>query len=117
MNLMNKILLILVAITFLITGCDELDSVLNENAAATESIAADKEVVTIDRVVDGDTIIVEFENGEKERVRLLLIDTPESVHPEKEPQLGLSNKVCKFKLTQDILKPYLLDFHGEVVGS
>lgn len=36
----------------------------------------------LSRVVDGDTIIViDPENGEEERVRLLLIDTPESVHP------------------------------------
>ena len=33
---------------------------------------------TLDRVVDGDTIIIDL-NGERERVRLLGIDTPESV--------------------------------------
>lgn len=35
--------------------------------------------VTFVRVVDGDTIIVRFSNGTEERVRLLGIDTPESV--------------------------------------
>ena len=34
------------------------------------------------RVVDGDTIIVEIA-GEKERVRLIGVDTPETVHPNK----------------------------------
>jgi micrococcal nuclease len=34
------------------------------------------------RVVDGDTIEVSFQ-GEKEKVRLIGIDTPESVHPDK----------------------------------
>lgn len=34
------------------------------------------------RVVDGDTIIVNYE-GEDTRVRLIGIDTPESVHPDK----------------------------------
>lgn len=33
------------------------------------------------RVVDGDTIIVDF-NGKQERVRMIGIDTPESVHPD-----------------------------------
>lgn len=33
------------------------------------------------RVVDGDTIIVNFE-GKEERVRLIGVDTPESVHPD-----------------------------------
>lgn len=34
------------------------------------------------RVVDGDTIIVEID-GKKERVRLIGVDTPETVHPNK----------------------------------
>lgn len=40
-----------------------------------------KEQVTVAKVVDGDTLTVAFSNGTKEKVRLLLIDTPESVHP------------------------------------
>lgn len=35
----------------------------------------------VTRVVDGDTIIVNFD-GKEERVRLIGIDTPESVHPD-----------------------------------
>ncbi len=34
------------------------------------------------RVVDGDTIIVEID-GKKERIRLIGVDTPETVHPKK----------------------------------
>lgn len=34
--------------------------------------------VTIDRVVDGDTMKLELESGEKIRIRTLLIDTPEN---------------------------------------
>jgi micrococcal nuclease len=37
------------------------------------------------RVVDGDTIIVDF-NESNERVRFIGIDTPETVHPEKQVQ-------------------------------
>ncbi|KIL48754.1 thermonuclease [Jeotgalibacillus alimentarius] len=32
-------------------------------------------------VVDGDTLDVQFEDGTEERIRLLLIDTPETKHP------------------------------------
>lgn len=39
--------------------------------------------VIVMRVVDGDTIIIKGSDGVEERVRLLLIDTPESVHPSK----------------------------------
>lgn len=35
------------------------------------------------RVVDGDTIVVDF-NGVEEKVRMIGIDTPESVHPDSE---------------------------------
>ncbi len=34
------------------------------------------------RVVDGDTIVVDYQ-GKPEKVRLLCVDTPESVHPDK----------------------------------
>ena len=34
------------------------------------------------RVVDGDTIVIDY-NGKYEKVRLLMIDAPESVHPNK----------------------------------
>lgn len=39
------------------------------------------ETVTLDRVIDGDTLKVEFENGATESIRLLLVDTPETSHP------------------------------------
>lgn len=43
----------------------------------------DKDKVVISRVIDGDTVLVINNEGKEERVRLLLIDTPESVHPDK----------------------------------
>lgn len=42
--------------------------------------------VTIERVVDGDTVVVKFSDGSTGKVRLLLVDTPESVHPTKGAQ-------------------------------
>jgi micrococcal nuclease len=39
-------------------------------------------IVNVTRVIDGDTIEVVFD-GTKEKVRLIGIDTPESVHPDK----------------------------------
>ena len=35
------------------------------------------------RVADGDTLTVQFDNGEKETLRLLDVDTPETVHPNR----------------------------------
>lgn len=42
----------------------------------------DLQPATIVRVVDGDTLVVTV-NGAKQRVRLILVDTPESVHPDE----------------------------------
>lgn len=39
--------------------------------------------VSVHRVVDGDTIVVDFPTGERERVRLIGVNTPETVHPKK----------------------------------
>ena len=44
------------------------------------------EEVEVLRVIDGDTIEVNIE-GKKEVVRLIGVDSPESVHPDKDPEL------------------------------
>lgn len=38
---------------------------------------------TVTEVVDGDTIVVRFDDGTLDTVRLLGVDTPETVHPDK----------------------------------
>ena len=38
---------------------------------------------TVTHVVDGDTIVVALRDGRSETVRLLGVDTPETVHPDK----------------------------------
>ena len=43
-------------------------------------------IATIVKVIDGDTVKIELSNGNEETVRLLLIDTPETVHPTKAVQ-------------------------------
>lgn len=50
---------------------------------STENTTQEKEdnLVTVTRVIDGDTIVVDL-NGNEERVRLIGVDTPETVHPE-----------------------------------
>ncbi|UZJ79625.1 thermonuclease family protein [Fictibacillus sp. KU28468] len=56
---------------------------------------------TVTYVVDGDTLDVKFKNGKTERIRMLLIDTPETKHP----RLGVqpfgpeSSKFTKTQLT------------------
>lgn len=52
-----------------------------------EEVKLEEHEAEIVRVVDGDTVVVKTNEGVEERVRLLLIDTPESVHPNKEKEL------------------------------
>jgi len=40
------------------------------------------------RVVDGDTIVVDYQ-GKHEKVRLLCVNTPESVHPDKKQNIPM----------------------------
>ena len=47
------------------------------------------------RVVDGDTFIIDY-NGTEERVRLLLVDTPESVHPDAERNVPYGKVASEF---------------------
>src|SRR5699024_5751293 len=63
---------------------DDMDSILNVVESNDDN--AEKQEVTVNRVVDGDTVDVEMPDGTDESVRLLLIDTPESVHPNKPTQ-------------------------------
>lgn len=63
--------------SMLLAGCSTTDVAAPEGKTHT---------VTVERVVDGDTIEVRSENGNVEDVRMLLIDTPETVHPDKPVQ-------------------------------
>lgn len=120
MRNLKKILIILAC--FLIIGCDNLtqkdieDLVKTgkEVAKVAKEISAylenqkvnDLEVATVERVVDGDTIEVKI-NGEKFKVRLIGVDTPETKHPRKpvEPYGKEASEYTKKKL--DGKKVYL----------
>lgn len=54
---------------------------LSDDADGAEA-SVEGEHAVVERVVDGDTIVVTYD-GDQERVRLLNIDTPETVHPER----------------------------------
>lgn len=88
---MNKRLIDAGVLTFLIflilgTYSTTNSSNLQQEIADTSTVEAKKtEDVEIVSAVDGDTVKVKL-NGSTETIRLLLVDTPETVHPNKEPQ-------------------------------
>jgi micrococcal nuclease len=58
------------------------------------------------RVVDGDTIVIKY-SGKYEKVRLLCVDTPESVHPDKKQNIPMGKVATRYtqkKLTDKYVK-------------
>jgi len=47
------------------------------------------------RVVDGDTIVVDYQ-GKQEKVRLLCVNTPESVHPDKKQNIPMGKVASRY---------------------
>lgn len=89
---LQSIIIAIVAIILLALGFSEtdiknilnLDSQPKETETTNQQTSLKEDEATISRVVDGDTVIVTLPDGTEERIRLLLIDTPESVHPNGE---------------------------------
>lgn len=74
------------------SACSALDSAPQGEVEATPAALSSPgalcdlgscEAATVDRVIDGDTLDVATDTGEIQRVRVLGIDTPETVHPDK----------------------------------
>ena len=68
------------------------------------------------RVVDGDTIIINY-HGKKERVRLLRVDTPESVHPDKKRNIPMGIVASDYAKKRLSGKKVDLEFEGERRGK
>lgn len=85
----SKLIALLIAVmaTLTLTGCGTIQApdiadVLNPAVRETPATTTDSQVETAQliRIVDGDTIVIDRGHGE-EKVRMIGIDTPESVHP------------------------------------
>jgi len=63
-----------------------IDRVRPYVSSSHSSVASSTVSAVVTHVVDGDTIDVEFESGEKKRVRFIGIDTPETADPRKKVQ-------------------------------
>jgi micrococcal nuclease len=76
-----------IGVLVLTTGCagagDQVTSTAYKQSTAPEDLCelGDCETVTVDRVVDGDTVDVATSSGEIQRVRILGVDTPETKKP------------------------------------
>lgn len=108
----NKITLYLLIILFVLIGVaigiidkEELYKYLNTQVNTQEvntntTIQNTDELYNVVRVVDGDTFVISY-NGKEEKVRLIGIDTPESVHA------NASKNTEEGKLASDYTKELL----------
>jgi len=64
----------------LLVGCGDLLFEVAEERVVVQPLPAGEEV-TLDRIIDGDTIDVRFADGRRERVRYIGMDTPERDQP------------------------------------
>ena len=83
------------SLSLFLGGCSSLDTILNSNVTQqSEALNKSKleipegsEEASVERVVDGDTMKLNLKNSnEVITLRLLLVDTPESVKPGVDPQ-------------------------------
>jgi len=63
------------------------------------------------RVVDGDTIVIKY-GGKYEKVRLLCVNTPESVHPDKKQNIPMGKIASRY--TQKKVTGKYVDLEFEV---
>lgn len=88
---MKRLCISLICMLFLLVGCDgqapntNTANTTNQqaNIVSTETVVpAGLSIAKVERVVDGDTLEVSIDE-ESYKVRLILVDTPESVHPDE----------------------------------
>lgn len=65
----------------------------------------------VTRVIDGDTIVVNY-NGKSEKVRLLSVNTPESVHPDKKQNIPMGKVASDYTKVSLENKYVDLEFEG-----
>ena len=63
------------------------------------------------RVVDGDTIVIDY-HGKSEKVRLLCVDTPESVHPDQKQNIPKGKVASQYTEERLSGKSVDLEFEG-----
>lgn len=81
-----KLFMLAFLIISLLTGCTISEETTNDSKTSENHVKSNQFIdAQVTRVVDGDTMKVSV-NGKEETVRLLLVDTPETVHPNKEVQ-------------------------------
>ena len=68
------------------------------------------------KVIDGDTVDILY-MGKKERIRMLNVDTPESVHPDATRNTAMGRKASAYTKSRLAGKTVDLEFQSELRES
>lgn len=108
MNKWIKIAFLIIGITLFALQNNVIDEIFNLEPTQKDydiaGIFDDTTLYYVSKVIDGDTIVVETE-GEEYKVRMIGIDTPETVHPHK--PVECFGKEAKEKLEDLIFEKYI----------
>src|SRR6056297_1398738 len=86
MRLRQPLSLIFVTLVIFLAGCSGSLPISDaEDSSAAQPETETASTVTVARVIDGDTMEVEYANGTEETVRLLGVDTPETTFSRVSP--------------------------------
>lgn len=109
--------LLILLIAAIVLPAQEFENLFEEQAKTPDVTVTSPELVegAIDRIIDGDTVDIVL-NGEVTRVRLLGIDTPETVDPRKPVQCfgAEASQHLKDMLANQVVKVEGDDTQGEV---
>lgn len=96
------IVILFVVIVLDKTGYIDINDYLHFNEALEQDCyneSVDGKLYDVVRVVDGDTIVINY-NGKNEKVRLIGVDTPESVHTDKSKNTKEGIKISEYTKSQ-----------------
>lgn len=114
MKLINKLIALCVTLFLFFTfsnfkSIDDIVQFISSPNTNQEKITDEnnREKAVVNKVIDGDTIKVEFKAGEYETIRLLLIDTPETVSPNV-PEQPFGKEASDF-MKQTLIKDTVIE--------
>ena len=93
---MKRLIAICALLLVLFVPCRSIFTDVTDQVLSVFAAENDESVkVTVDRVVDGDTFVT-YIDGEKTRVRMIGVDTPESVHSDESRNTKWGKKISKW---------------------
>lgn len=110
---MKRLIAICTLLLVLFVPCRSIFTDVTDQVVSVFAAENDESVkVTVDRVVDGDTFVT-YIDGEKTRVRMIGVDTPESVHADESRNTRWGKKISKWVKKQLTGKEVKLVFDKE----